>query len=83
MGRPRYAIFGMQSRMITRNNIRYIILTSWIGEGHLRSKQVKQRSFWSIFKNTLRDPIFGIQTLMIPLNIIGYTILTFEVIKGH
>ena len=83
MGRPRYVIFGMQSHMMTRNNIKYIILTSGIGEGHLRSKQVKQRSFWSIFKNDFSIPIFGIQTFMIPLNIIGYTILTFEVIKGH
>ena len=76
----RNVIFGKQTFMITRKRTRYTILTSRIYEGHLRSKQ---RSYGSIFKNTLRYQIFGIQTLIIPLYIIINTILTFEVIKGH
>ena len=76
----RNMIFGKHTHMINRKSSKYSILTSGIYEGHLRSKQ---RSYGSIFKNTLRYQIFGIQTLIKPLNIIRNTILTFEVIKGH
>ena len=58
-------------------------MTSEICEGHLRSKSVKNRSFWSKFRITLRDSIFGIQTYIITSNNISYTILTLKVIKGH
>ena len=80
MERSRNVIFGKHTHMIARKNMRYIILTLEIDEGHLRSKQ---RSCGSKFKNTLKDTIFGLQTIMIPLNIKSHTILTFKVIKGH
>ena len=58
-------------------------LTSEICEGHLRSKRVKNSSFWSKFRITFRDPIFSIQTYIIPLSNIRYTVLTLKAIKGH
>ena len=58
-------------------------LTSEICEGHLRSKRVKNSSFWPKFRITFRDTIFSIQTYIIPLSNIRYTVLTLKAIKGH
>ena len=67
----------------TQELYRVKFLTSEICEGHLRSKRVKNSSFWSKFRITFRDPIFSIQTYIIPLSNIRYTVLTLKAIKGH
>ena len=67
----------------TQELYRVKILTSEICEGHLRSKKIKNRSFWSKFRITLREPIFSIQTYIITLSNISNSVLTLKAIKGH
>ena len=65
--------FGINTHIISLNNISYDGLTSKVIRGHQRSLEVKRRSK---LKNTLSESIFGMHTHMISLTNIGCNILT-------